>query len=51
MDGFLVQSCSIPANHVDMCKFTDSNDIGYQRLSGHLLSVICDVEEKQAAGE
>ncbi|KAH0542624.1 hypothetical protein FGG08_003032 [Glutinoglossum americanum] len=40
IDGFLVRTSSVPANHMDMCKFTDSKDIGYQRVSGHIVSFV-----------
>jgi hypothetical protein len=33
MDGFKVSRTSIPANHIDMCKFSGPDDIGYRRVS------------------
>ncbi|PMD40433.1 hypothetical protein L207DRAFT_633459 [Hyaloscypha variabilis F] len=40
IDGFLVQTGSIPANHSDMCKFETEDDIGYQRTSGFIISLV-----------
>jgi len=36
MDGFKVQVASIDANHMDICKFADSDDVGYERTSGFI---------------
>ena len=33
IDGFNVQKNSIPANHMDMCKFKDPSDIGFKRVA------------------
>ena len=51
LDGFLIQTSSIPENHMDMCQFADKNEIGYQRILGFLLSFVQDIEEKIASGE
>lgn len=44
------ETLSIPANHQKMCKFQDSEEIGYQRVVSVLLrwtkSVAESVEEK-----
>ncbi|OBT98500.1 hypothetical protein VE01_03650 [Pseudogymnoascus verrucosus] len=40
MDGFNVRKDSIPANHMDMTKFSRANDIGYRRVSGHIVSLV-----------
>jgi hypothetical protein len=42
LDGFLVQTGSIPANHMDMCRFANDSDIGYQRTSGHIITLVED---------
>lgn len=47
MDGFRVRPIGIPNSHMDMCKFADSNDIGYQRTSGYLISLVKDVEKRK----
>ena len=36
MDGFNVVRASIPANHMDMARFSSRQDIGYQRVLGYL---------------
>lgn len=35
MDGFNVQKNSIYANHMEMTKYRDEDDPGYQRISGY----------------
>ncbi|OBT63079.1 hypothetical protein VE03_07456 [Pseudogymnoascus sp. 23342-1-I1] len=40
MDGFNVRKDSIPANHMDMTKFLSMQDIGYRRISGHIVSLV-----------
>ncbi len=39
-DGFLVRTSSVPANHMGMSKFADPSDIGYKRVSGHIIAFI-----------
>ena len=34
--------CSIDANHIDMCKFSSREDVGYQRVT----NALCDVFDK-----
>ncbi|KFZ04693.1 hypothetical protein V501_09060 [Pseudogymnoascus sp. VKM F-4519 (FW-2642)] len=40
MDGFNVRKDSIPANHMDMIRFSSAHDIGYRRVSGHIVSLV-----------
>jgi hypothetical protein len=42
LDGFLVETGSIPANHMDMCKYANDSDIGYQRTSRHIITLVED---------
>jgi hypothetical protein len=42
MDGFHVARNSIPANHVDLCKFSGLQDIGYKRTSRHIIDFVSD---------
>ncbi|KAL8850864.1 MAG: hypothetical protein Q9221_004177 [Calogaya cf. arnoldii] len=37
MDGFYVEREQIEANHMEMCKFNDPDDIGYRRTAGFIL--------------
>jgi hypothetical protein len=39
-DGFRVMRDSINANHMDMAKFEHRQDVGYQRVWGHILRLI-----------
>jgi len=34
------QICSIDANHIDMCRFSSRDDIGYRRVTDILLSIL-----------
>ncbi len=34
------QICSIDANHMDMCRFSSRDDIGYRRVTDVLLSIL-----------
>jgi hypothetical protein len=36
---------------MNMCKFTDSSDIGYQRISGHIISFVKQAVHDDAQGE
>ncbi len=47
MDGFLVKTVSIPANHVDMCKYSNNKDWGYRRTSRNIISLV----KKSAKGK
>lgn len=47
MDGFNVRKDSIPANHMDMTKFSDPEDIGYRRISYHIVSLIIPSGENE----
>ncbi|OBT86647.1 hypothetical protein VE02_04446 [Pseudogymnoascus sp. 03VT05] len=40
MDGFHVRKDSIPANHMDMTKFLSPQDIGYRRISSHIVTLV-----------
>jgi len=40
MDGWKVSRSSIPANHMDMCKFSGPNEIGYRRVSQFIAEFI-----------
>ena len=51
IDGFMVKTSSVPANHLSMCKFADSSDIGYQRVSGHIVSFVQAAAREVAQGE
>ena len=42
LDGFLVETGSIPANHMDMCKYANDSGIGYQRTSRHIITLVED---------
>jgi hypothetical protein len=33
MDGFNVKKLSIHRNHIDMCKFENSDEVGYTRIA------------------
>jgi hypothetical protein len=46
LDGFLVETSSIPANHMDMCRYANDSDIGYQRTSGHIITLVEDAAPK-----
>ena len=41
----------IDANHIDMCKFDDPEDIGYKRLAGFLSGFVDDKLEDRLKGE
>ena len=45
-DGFLVETGSIPANHMDMCRYANDSDIGYQRTSRHIITLVEDATPK-----
>jgi protein SERAC1 len=47
MDGFNVKTAGIPKNHREMCRFTDPSEIGYQRTSDYIISL---VESSKFAG-
>ncbi|KAF4626223.1 hypothetical protein G7Y89_g11938 [Cudoniella acicularis] len=49
IDGFQVKTGSIPANHMQMCKYENSDSIGYQRTSGHIINLVDAIAEKEAS--
>lgn len=51
MDGFNVQTQEIDANHMDMCKFSDSEDVGYKRTAGFLADFIKLTVHERIEGE
>jgi hypothetical protein len=38
---------SINANHMDMAKFEHGQEVGYQRILGHILRLINEVGESE----
>ena len=50
-DGFYVRSNSIPANHMDMCKYAKKEDIGYERISGVIIRLVVQATEKDVKSE
>ena len=42
---------TIDANHIDMCKFNDPEDIGYQCLAGFLSGFVGDRLDDRFQGE
>ena len=36
----------IPAIHMDMCKYANDSDIGYQRTSRHIITLVEDATPK-----
>ncbi len=51
IDGFSVKTSSVPANHMGMSKFADQSDIGYKRVSGHIISFIRQAARGLAEGK
>lgn len=47
MDGFNVRKDSVPANHMDMTKFSTRRDIGYRRISSHIVSLVRSTDENE----
>ena len=45
MDGFHIQKASIPANHMNMVKFSSGGEIGYQRVVRHIKRLVEMAEE------
>ena len=44
-----MKKISVPANHSDMCKFADSRDIGYRRISDQIMAYLDDVDSLDAS--
>ena len=38
-------SSTIPENHMNMTKFSKRDDVGYERVSGKLMSWVMGIEE------
>jgi hypothetical protein len=38
-------STTIPANHMNMTKFSTKNDVGYERILGRLIDWISEIED------
>lgn len=51
IDGFNVKTSTIPANYMDMCKFDNPGDIGYRRISGHILTFTQQATKEVAQGK
>lgn len=51
IDGFNVKTNSIPANHMEMCKFASDSDLGYQRVFFHLHSLLRDARQHSTFSE
>lgn len=51
MDGFDVLKASIPANHMNMAKFSSRTDLGYQRVSGHIVELVTAAGKALTLGE
>ncbi len=51
IDGYYVEKDKIEANHMEMCKFDDSDDIGYKRVAGFISEFVNSTFEKKAKGE
>ena len=49
LDGFGVKKISVPANHTDMCKFSNSQDAGYRRISDQIMAYIGDMDGLDAS--
>ncbi|KAI9761267.1 MAG: hypothetical protein M1840_001991, partial [Geoglossum simile] len=47
IDGFHVRRDAINANHMDMVKFDNRGDVGYQRVCGHILRLIGEAAESK----
>ncbi|KAH0533863.1 hypothetical protein FGG08_007514 [Glutinoglossum americanum] len=47
IDGFHVRRDAINANHMDMVKFDNRGDVGYQRICGHILRLIGEAAESK----
>lgn len=46
LQGHLVRTSSVPANHMDMCRFTKPEDVGYQRVSQHIINFVRQAVKK-----
>lgn len=42
---------SIPANHMDMCKYASETDTGYKRTSEHIILLVDQAVTEQASSE
>jgi hypothetical protein len=51
IDAFGVRTCAIPANHMDMSKYTDESDVGYMRTSGSIIDLVSQAIEQRAISE
>ncbi|KAI9758975.1 MAG: hypothetical protein M1840_003619 [Geoglossum simile] len=47
IDGFHVRRDTINANHMDMVKFDNREDVGYQIIRGHILRLIGEAAESK----
>lgn len=50
-EGFNVKRISVPADHSNMCKFSDSQDIGYRRILDQIITCLRNVNSHQASFE
>lgn len=44
-----MKTASIPKDHSEMCKYSDRNDIGYQRTSGYILDLFDKAQDAQTS--
>ena len=51
IDGFNVKTNSIPATHMEMCKFASDSDLGYQRIFFHVHSLLRDARQHSTFSE
>lgn len=42
---------SIPANHMNMCKYASETDIGYERTSTQIVSLVKQAMQENASSE
>ncbi|KAI9778144.1 MAG: hypothetical protein M1839_008353 [Geoglossum umbratile] len=47
IDGFHVRRDAINANHMDMVRFDNRRDVGYQKICGHILILIGEAVESK----
>ncbi len=51
MDGFWVKTNSIPANHMDMCKYVSKKDIDYESIFWHISLLINEAIKKKVSSK
>ena len=48
-EGFNVKRISVPADHSNMCKFSDSQDVGYRRILDQIITCLRNVNNHKAS--